>query len=157
MKKAFSLIELLISIAIFSFVYLVMSNIITELKTSENFIKHNYKEFDYKEKILKTLYMDLLNATYFKIVKRNNEFSTIYLRTTNSLYALSYPFVVWYVTGAGNLIRVESLNKRLLPLERIGYLYDFGKVKIFKIYQNKNKFFIFYKHNKPLYFEFYKG
>jgi len=157
MKKSFSLIELLISITIFSFVYLVMSNIITELKTSENFIKHNYKKFDYKEKILKTLYMDMLNATYFKIVKRNNKFSTIYLRTTNSLYNLSYPFVVWYVTGSGNLIRVESLNKRFLPLEKIGYLYDFGKVKIFRIYQNKNKFFIFYKQYKPLYFEFYKG
>jgi len=157
MKKSFSLIELLISITIFSFVYLVMSNIITELKTSENFIKHNYKKFDYKEKILKTLYMDMLNATYFKIVKRNNTFSTIYLRTTNSLYNLSYPFVVWYVTGSGNLIRVESLNKRFLPLEKIGYLYDFGKVKIFRIYQNKNKFFVFYKHYKPLYFEFYKG
>jgi hypothetical protein len=101
--------------------------------------------------------MDMLEATFIKVVQRDNRFSTLYLRTENSLYNLSYPFVLWYVTGNGNLIRVESADRRLLPLEKIGYLYDFGKVKIFKIYQKKNRFFIFYKNKKPLYFEFYKG
>ena len=158
MKKSFSLIELLIAITIFAFVYLIMSNIITSLKTSENFIRNFYEKFDYREKILKTLYMDIFNASYIRIVKRDNRFSTLYLRTTNSLYDLSYPFVIWYVTGTGNLVRVESVNKKLLPLDSIGYLYDFGKVNIFRIYRNKNKFFIFLEKNKkPLYFEFYKG
>jgi prepilin-type N-terminal cleavage/methylation domain-containing protein len=157
MRKSFTLIEMLIAITIFSFIYLVMSDTLGKLKHSEDFIKRHYKKFDKKEKILKTLYMDMLKATFIKVVQRDNRFSTLYLRTENSLYNLSYPFVLWYVTGNGNLIRVESADRRLLPLEKIGYLYDFGKVKIFKIYQKKNRFFIFYKNKKPLYFEFYKG
>jgi len=157
MKRSFTLLEMLIAISLFMFVYFVMTNILSDLELSKNFIKKKYEYTSQKEKILKTLYGDILNATYIKIVKRNKNFTTIYLRTTNSLYNLSYPFVVWYVTNKNNLIRVESINQQLLPLKNIGYLYDFGYVKIFRIFKNQHKFFIFYDKKKPLYFEFYKG
>jgi len=157
MKRSFTLLEMLIAISLFMFVYFVMTNILSDLELSKNFIKKKYEYTSKEEKTLKTLYGDILNATYIKIVKRNKNFTTIYLRTTNSLYNLSYPFVVWYVTNKNNLIRVESINQQLLPLKNTGYLYDFGHVKIFRIFQNKDKFFIFYEKKKPLYFELYKG
>jgi len=156
MKKSFTILELIIAIMIFSLVYLSMSNVIENLKNSESFIKTFYKQNSFNEKILKTLYLDLINSDNIKIVRRNQNFSTIYIHTTNSLYGLSSPFVVWYVTNSKNLIRIESIDKRLLPIEKTGYLYDFGKVKIFRIFQNKKKYFVFFKNIKPLYFEFYK-
>ena len=156
MKKSFTLLELIIAIMIFSFIYLAMSNVIGNLKTSEDFIKTFYKQNSFNEKILKTLYLDLLNAKYIKVIRRNKNFSTIYIRTTNSLYNLSYPFVVWYVTNSKNLLRIESINKRLLPIEKTGYLYDFGKVNIFRVYKHHKKYLVFFKNKKPLYFEFTK-
>ena len=157
MKRSFTLLEMVIAITLFTFVYFVMTNILSSLKLSKDFIKTKYEYTSKEEKTLKALYADILNATYIKIVKRNKNFTTLYLRTTNSLYNLSYPFVVWYVTNKNNLIRVESINQELLPLKNTGYLYDFGDVKIFRIFQNKDKFLIFYKKKKPLYFELYRG
>jgi len=153
MKKAFSLIEVLISIILFGIVYLTITNILSYLKSSNSFLKDFYYNFDKNEKILKTLYLDLLKASSIKIVKKNKNSSTLYITTNNSLYNLSYVYVVWYV-NKGRLIRVESLNKRLLPLDKIGYMYDFGEVKIFRVFRNKNRFFVFYKNDKSFYFNF---
>lgn len=153
MKKAFSLIEVLISIILFGMVYLTITNILSYLKTSNSFLKELYYKFDKNEKILKTLYMDLLEAYNVKIVKKDKNTCTLYIKTNNSLYNLSQVYVIWYV-NKGRLIRVESLDKRLLPLDKIGYMYDFGEVKIFRVFRNKNRFFVFYKNDKSFYFNF---
>ena len=153
MKKAFSLIEVLISIILFGMVYLTITNILSYLKTSNSFLKELYYKFDKNEKILKTLYMDLLEAYNVKIVKKDKNTCTLYIKTNNSLYDLSQVYVIWYV-NKGRLIRVESLDKRLLPLDKIGYMYDFGEVKIFRVFRNKNRFFVFYKNDKSFYFNF---
>ena len=153
MKKAFSLIEVLISIILFGMVYLTITNILSYLKTSNSFLKELYYKFDKNEKILKTLYMDLLEAYNVKIVKKDKNTCTLYILTNNSLYNLSQVYVIWYV-NKGRLIRVESLDKRLLPLDKIGYMYDFGEVKIFRVFKNKNRFFVFYKNDKSFYFNF---
>jgi len=157
MKKSFTLIEVLISIAIFSMLFLAMVNSIKNFDTTKKVLNSSYNK-EYKNSILiKTLYNDILNAKYVKIKKSKN-FDEIYLKTTNSLYNFISPYVIWYVSKKDKaLIRVEDYKKDSLPnrFDNIDKFLD--NVKIFKLYKNRGKYFVYIKANKAIYFEFYKG
>ncbi len=156
MKKSFTLIEIIISIMILSILFLAMSGVIKNLKITKEILEKNFLKSSKKELMIKTLYYDLLNAKSIKIVHSLNfDYDRIYLITSNSLYHLIYPNVLWYVSKNKNtLIRIESPYKITLPNTNLFFADKFEqKVKIFKIYKHKNKFLVFIKSNKSLYFE----
>jgi len=66
--------------------------------------------------------------------------------------------VLWYISKKNNtLVRVESYKKITLPNSKLFYLDKFAKnVKIFKIFQKKDKYFIYIESDKPIYFELIK-
>jgi len=154
MKKSFTLIEVMISIAIFSLLVLFMSKVVSNLNISVNILKNDYSTKTKQQYLIKTLYADILNKKWIKIVNHNKNYSIVYLQTSNSLYNIPMPYVVWYVSKKQNsLMRLECSQKCELPTN-IGWLDKFDKgVKIFKIYQKQNKFFIFIKDKKELFFE----
>jgi len=155
MKKAFTLIELLLSIVIFTFVYSVMSNILNYLNSSESLIKQTYLKHSKKEKLIKTLYTDILENQTITLIKVNKNISKLDINTTNSLYNLSIPCVQWKVNTKNNLIRIEATS----DIKKGSYYADdFGKVKIFRVFQNFNSFLIFIKfiNNKEIIFKVQK-
>ena len=156
MKKSFTLIEVMISIVIFSILVLFMSKVVTSLNISLNTINDKYKKENKKSLLVKTLYNDILAKRNIKI-KNSKNYSIVYIQTSNSLYNIPMPYVIWYVSKKDNaLMRLESSKKITLPIniENDFYLDKFtSNVEIFQIYQKKDKFFVFIKTNKEVYFE----
>jgi len=146
MKKSFTLIELLISIVIFSVLVLAMSNIIKEVNSSKNFLVKHYKY--QKNYLIKVLYYDIFNASSIQIIHtKNPDYDKLILKTSNSLYKLINPTVTWYISKKA-LIRKENLPYTIDKFD--------SNVKIFKIYRKNSKFFIYIKGNRKIFFEFYK-
>lgn len=156
MKKAFTLIELMIAVIILSILILTMNNIIVNLKSTKDFLKRYLQKQDKNELLVKTFYYDILNATSIKIIHSiNSNYDRLYLQTNNSLYRLIMPYVVWYVSKNKNsLIRIESPFKIKLLNENVFFLDKFKEnVKIFRIFKKGGKDLIFIKDKKPIYFE----
>ena len=155
MKKSFTLIELLLSIVILSIMFLGVSNVIKELNKSKNIMDRLYDKNINSNLVYKVLYNDLLNSSNIKINNSKN-YSNIILQTTNSLYKIPKPYVMWYVSKNKNsLMRLESPTDINLSNLNHYYLDKFlENVKIFKIYLNNNKKFVFIKSDKTIYFEF---
>jgi len=146
MKKAFTLIELLISIILFAILTLAMSNVIKEVNNSKNFLMKNYKRK--KNYFLKVLYYDILNASYIKIIHtKNPNYDILILKTSNSLYKLINPKVIWYISKKA-LIRKENLKYTIDKFN--------SNVKIFKIYKKQSKIFIYIDGDKKICFEIFK-
>ena len=72
MKKAFTLIELLISIAIFSIMIYALSEMIKNLNITKDILQNKIKNELNEQKILKVLYYDILNAVSLNIEKSPN-------------------------------------------------------------------------------------
>jgi len=156
MKKAFTLIEILLALIILSILFLAMNSVIRGLKTTSGVLNEYYLKQKEKELFIKVLYADILNATSMKILhSKNSDYDRLYLITSNSLYNLTFPYVVWYVSKNRNtLIRVESPYKIKLPSDNLFFLDKFKtNVKLFKIYTKEGKDLIVVKSVKPLYFE----
>ncbi|QCT93658.1 hypothetical protein FE773_00175 [Caminibacter mediatlanticus TB-2] len=161
MKKSFTLIELIISVMLLSLLFFAMSKVILEFKSSIKNLNREYKNFYNNNLMIKVLYYDLLNASKLKIVKsKNPNFIRLYLQTSNSLYNIPNPYVVWYVSRNKNsLIRIEDTSPITLPNENFNFIDKFAEnIKVFNIYKRKNKLLIFIKENKkPIFFEMIKG
>jgi len=152
MKKSFTLLEVLISITLTVFIFTAIFEILHSLKITENsFLK---KVHDKHDLFVKAIYYDLLNAKNIKIIKTQNpDVDKIYLQTSNSLYGFYEPYVVW-VVKKGILFRIEDKDAINLPGD-YKYFDEFAKdVKIFKIYKKDDKYFLFLKDKKNIYFEF---
>ncbi|MEO1924324.1 MAG: prepilin-type N-terminal cleavage/methylation domain-containing protein [Nautiliaceae bacterium] len=154
MKKGWTLIEILISISILSILFLAMSNIIGNLKISKNFLKNNLKKSKKEELLIKTFYSDIMNAKKIKILNTSKNYIRLILKTSNSLYDLINPNVIWYVSKNGNtLIRAESYLK--IKNNNFYYADKFMQnVKKFKILKKNRKYFVYIKSIKPIFFEF---
>ena len=136
MKKSFTLIEILLSLIILSILFLAMNNIIASLKSASNVLNNYYFKQKQNEILIKTLYADIINATSIKIIhSKNSDYDRLYLITSNSLYDLIEPYVLWYVSRNKNtLIRVESPFKINLPSDKLFFLDKFkNSVKLFNI------------------------
>ena len=158
MKKAFTLIEILLSLMILSILFLAMSGVISSLKNSKKVLDNYYLSSKENELLVKTLYGDLVNATSVKVVhSRNSDYDRIYLTTSNSLYHLISPYVLWYVSkNEDTLIRIESPFVITIPNDNLFFLDKFKSgVKLFKIYQKEGKYLVFLKADKNIYFEIF--
>jgi hypothetical protein len=137
-----------------------LSEMIKNLNITKDILQNKIKNELNEQKILKVLYYDILNAVSLNIEKSPNpDFIRLYLQTTNSLYGYCKSYVVWYVSKKDNsLIRAENRDVITLPDNNLYYLDKFAQnVKIFKIYKNNGKYFIYLEAGKPIYFEMYKG
>lgn len=156
MKKGFTLIEVILALMILSILFLAMGEVIRGLKTTKKVLGNYYYTQKENEILTKVLYGDILNATSIKVEhSKNLDYDRIYLTTSNSLYHLTEPYVLWYVSRNKNtLIRVESPFEIKLPSDKLFFLDKFKDgVTLFKLYRKKGKDLLVLKSDKPLYFE----
>jgi len=164
MKKAFTLIELIISIFLLSLAILFISQSLSNLNINKNiFIKN--ENYLYKEnKIVNLLYYDILLSKKIDI-KNSKDFAILYLNTQNTIYNIDYPYVIWFVSKKNNtLCRIESSINMKLPIN----YEDIYKINLLSLNQNcsyfhisnsydKKKYLVFLKFkNNPIYFSIYK-
>ena len=143
MKKAFTLVEIIISIFIFSLIMIFLYKSVSTIRlNNENFRKNTQKNL-FLTKTISLLKKDLILSTKFSSKKIDNKINKIILNTKNSIYNFAFATVVWTVIKKTNdLVRVEYVNKANKHLLKTNL-----KCKIFKIYKSTidNKKFIYIK------------
>ena len=145
MKKAFTLVEIIISIFLFSLIMIFLYKSTSNLRLNNKNLKENHSKSKTFNKVLYQLKNDLILSSKVKI---DNEKNKIELITTNTLYENSNPKVIWTILKQSKtLIRVE--NKKIATTNI--------KLKSIKFYQSKRKdkilCYIEKNNNKKIIFE----
>jgi len=142
-RKAFTLIEVLISITLLSFVLMALYKSADILRDSNlHLFKHLQKAND---SLIgsKTLYMDLMKADHNISIITEEKFHRLTIEnTTNSLYGLGSAKITWLIAKEENaLLRIEG-GKYSIPLrseENVEVDLVFKDIEMFKVYQSKKK------------------
>ena len=144
-RPAFTLIEVLISIALLGIILPALYQTVDLLRDSNSHL------FSYLEKAKKvtqatdTLYLDLVSSDGNISIKKD-EYSRVCIeQTKNSLYALSVAKVCWAVLKKDKtLVRVEGNNYKL-PLgseEKVEVNPIMKNVEVFDVYYQKDKILV---------------
>jgi len=114
-KKSFTLIEILISISLFSIIILFLYQSLNMMTNSNAFYS---KKLDTKQKennIKKILFLDIinkeLNSSDVVFLKDRDENSILNFKTTNTYHNPFYQNITYMVSSNKNLLRIESKNK----------------------------------------------
>ena len=156
-RKAFTLIEVLISIGLLG---IVLVALFSTVKTMRDSNKHLHQYLQKSKKITKStkiLYLDIANSDANLTIEKD-EFSRLCIpQTKNSLYGLSMAKVCWVVIKEKNtLVRIEG-NNYSLPTrleEKVEVNKIMQHIEVFDLYHQKDKVLVFIKqkNEKPITF-----
>jgi len=142
MRKAFTLIELLISIVILSILMLFLYKSYASLNRSNDALAQQTQKISKEELLKKTIYLDL-NVAYassIKILHQSKIEDVVFLQSSHSIHDRINPYIAYMVKDK-TLYRLESLK----PFKEYPLVADsefvtdvLGKVKIFRVYKSKD-------------------
>lgn len=118
-RKAFTLIELVVSIALFGLITVFLFGTIDELRKQQMFYQKKEEKIVRKNRILSLLRDDLYRPqSLITLHTQSKDFDIVSITASNrSLYGIDRPYVVWMVFKNENrLIRLESPLPIHLPL-----------------------------------------
>ena len=165
MRRAFTLMEMLISIFILSLVLAYLYESIDSLKFTNNFYEEKSKKLKQFQKMALVLKNDLFMAKDIKFLDKDSKDYTILKidHTRNSLYDISAPCVVWFVLKKEDtLVRFESAKDIKFPppyddIQKIHKDIVAKECKTFKLYRSSDKksilAYIKIGSSKPIVFE----
>lgn len=151
MKKAFTLIEMIISISIFSIMLLYLYQSVEYSRKKNQSLQSKFESYKNDEKLKILLYNDLFNQTNpqkdVNLTQIDKNYDNFSFKTNNSIHNQITPFIT-YTTVNETLFRLESINEIKLPItyENINnYQIDqvLNEVKSFKVHKNKTDY-LFY-------------
>jgi len=139
-RGAFTLLEVLISIALLSLVLMALYSSLTMLRSSNAQLFEHLKKSTKEKKAVETLFLDIAGS-YGKIDIKRDEFSRLCIGdSVNSLYGLSSAKVCWIVSKEDkSLMRTEG-NRYKLPIEseqRVAVDRVMDNIEIFQVYYNQ--------------------
>ncbi len=141
--RAFTLIEVLISIALLGFIIAVLYKSLDMVRFSNRHLYNALQTSSTQIKAINTLYLDILKSDGNLTIKNENDFSRLCIGSTqNSLYNLAFATVCWVVSKQNNqLLRVEGNDYELPsaydePIEVDGIMND---VTQFSVAHNGDK------------------
>jgi len=142
-KKAFTLVELLISIIILSFLMTALYKSYASLNASNSIYKNKSDDIKSIELKRKTIYLDLSLAIPKSLIylDRDTKKDIISFQTINSVHKRFNPYIT-YIVKDSILYRLESLTKiKIFPFNSDfnGNVDNLGEVDEFKIYKSKSK------------------
>ncbi len=144
-RHAFTLIEMMIAISLFSVVMIFLYQSMATLDKSNRFYSDKLQEISTEQSLFKTLYLDLSlsepNSGVINNINRNEDM--VFLQTSHVVHTHVMPYVVYFVKEH-RLYRIESATKLSYPFEsNINALIDdFGEVKKFRLYKNSTHFLL---------------
>ncbi len=141
-RKAFTLIEVLISIALLGIMIVPLFSVVDMMRKSNDKLLIALENSKQITKATKVLFLDILSSDGRLVIKKD-EFTRLCMEETiNSLYNLPVAKVCWVVLKDKNtLARVEG-NVYKLPLEseeRVEVDTVMTDIDIFDVYQEKDK------------------
>lgn len=141
-RKAFTLLEVLISISLLGIVIVALFSSVDMLQNSNQHLLKYLEKSKKITKATKTLYLDILSSDG-NITLKKEEFSRVCMEETrNSLYALPSAKVCWLVLKKDNtLVRVEGNAYHLPSLseEKVEIDTIMTGIEVFDIYHKKDK------------------
>jgi len=161
MKKAFTLIELVVAIMILSMLMVFLYKSYADLNRVNKTYTEAVEKLSKEELIKKTFYLDLLLAEKKSLIiqNRDKEFDFVSFMTKHSIHRRINPYVS-YIVKNKILYRLESLKQiKSLELNRdIAFDIDkLGSVKKFKLFgtrDNKKEYYLldtrFFQNSKML-------
>lgn len=147
-RKGFTLLEVLISIALMGIILVALFSSVDMLQNSNEHLLKYLKKSKKITKASKVLYTDLMGSDGNISIKKD-EFSRVCIEDTkNSLYALPSAKVCWAVLKKSKtLVRIEG-NSYDLPVgleERVEVDSVMKELEIFDIYHEKDKILVLMK------------
>ena len=144
-RKAFTLLEVLISIALLGIIIVALFSSVDMLQNSNQHLAKYLEKSKTITKATKTLYLDMMGSDG-NITLKKDEFSRVCIEETkNSLYALPVAKVCWVVLKKNKtLVRIEG-NGYDLPVgleERVEVDSVMNNLEIFDIYHEKDKILV---------------
>lgn len=117
-REAFTLIEVLIAIAIVGMIVPALYSVIDLLNDMNAQVRSHLEETTYEEAVSRTLYADIAGSDGNISIRKDIYDRLCIERTVHSLYDTAFPRVCWVVDKPDHrLIRVEG-KAFSLPLER---------------------------------------
>ncbi len=157
LRRAFTLIELLISIALLSLVLLALYKSLGILQNSNLQLFGHLKKSVQENLLTQTLFLDIAGSDG-NITIEGDEFSRLCIeKTVNSLHELPNAKVCWVVAKEEHqLLRVEG-NNYTLPLtsdSRVGVDATLKNIDHFKVYRQKESVLVLLRqtNQKPISF-----
>lgn len=147
MKKAFTLIELMISIILLSIIVTFLYQAVAQLQASNQQLLKRADGVDLRENVLELLYNDFINASSVAWPDRLGATDKLVLKSSNSFYDMSMPYVHYRVAAEEKTLwRIESPNETLAFDQKL-FRFDavLKEVETFKVYENNGHYFVYLK------------
>jgi len=143
LRTAFTLIEMLISITIFSIMMLYLYNTYSSLNISNNNLKTEVDKIKKIDKIRKIIFLDFTLAIKGKvdIQNRDKDEDFVFFQSSHSIHRRFNPYIA-YMVKEKHLYRLESLKKISsyeLSSDAAFDIEDLGEVKSFRVYKTTKK------------------
>ena len=147
MKKAFTLIELMISIVLLSLITSFLYQSIAQLQSSNQSLLHKTKKVDKREEVLKLLYNDFINAYSLQRKDTQKDSDMIIIQSSNSLHDMSRPYVSYKIYRDNETLRrVEHPTEKIDAIDAVFRFNDIvDEVELFKVYEQKGHYLIYLK------------
>jgi len=147
-RKAFTLIEVLISVALLGLIIVPLFSVVETMRMSNKNLLHSLEKSQKVTKATKVLFMDILSSDG-RLTLKKDEFTRLCIEETkNSLYGLPVAKVCWLVLKNKNtLTRVEGYNYKL-PLkfeDKVEVDTVMTGLELFDIYHTKDKVLVLLK------------
>ncbi len=165
-RNAFTLVELLVSIALFGLIATFLFGTIDQLRKQQTFFQKKEAILSKKNMILSLMRSDFDRAESVNVsMTTSRDFDTVSITGSNSsLYGVDRPYVVWLVLKDDNaLVRLESPVPIKLPiLSEERYLVHSDLIEkqceLFRVYDSPKHRLIYiqFENQSPLIVETFK-
>lgn len=156
-RRAFTLIEVLISILLLGIIMRALFPVVTMMRESNEQLKGYLDEAKKVTQSTKVLYLDILGSDGNLTLTKDEQSRLCIEQTNNSLYGLSLAKVCWLILKKENtLVRVEGNGYRLPTRyeDRVEVDPVIKHIELFDVYHQKDKVIVFLKeeHKEPISF-----
>jgi len=117
-RRAFTLMELMVSIVLIALIVLFLFGAIASSKVSNDTLaKHTQKE-RLRSELFELLYRDIMEALSIQTREtKERKFTVLQMQTANSLYEIARPYVTYFVHSRTHMLtRLESAHEIQLPI-----------------------------------------
>ena len=146
MRKAFTLIELMISIVILSILMLFLYKSYAGLNKSNKIFAQEVQKISKIELLKKVIYLDYslaikndTNGSIVQVLNQDKNEDVIFMQTSNSIHNRVNPYIA-YIVKEEKLYRLESLKKFTeypLGTDSEFVVDELGDVKSFRVYKSR--------------------
>ena len=150
-RKAFTLIEVLISIALMGFILVPLFSVVEMMRSSNDQLLHSIEKSTQITKATKVLFLDIMSSDGNLSIKKDEMSRFCMEETSNSLHDLPVAKVCWLVLKENNtLVRAEG-NAFRLPLkyeDKVEVDKIISNIELFDVTRDKDKVLVVIKQKE---------